>query len=417
MMIWRHILQFLQCLSFYTLVAGNARFFFQEIRKILKHPAIKTEILHKGGIMLLKNRNSIVLLLSLFVATGLSAQNLGASRFSGSVNSAGSDSFVVANNGRQQTYQTGAIPANGLALQNSDMIQTGPSNYVEVQLDPSEAIVKLAENTSVVFNDLGSANRSALLSFLYGRMRIVNPGNNGTVTIQVGNAAIEFSRGDLALDFAVIPGSSNKQPQLQVSTLSGTAQVVSSAASPGAPRTPLYENETVTFDVTTRLAVITRQPLNQEIAAYWSRNGFRQAGLSPHSTYLAQGGQSALPAIGAYPAGTNPSSLGGPAQPNYSSGSSAGQKSREATAADSIRTADVDLMSNENATITVKNGGVFWGAIITAVGVLGQSVSHYNMFGLNESANDKLFAFSYAPIAAGLITLVATYIYLYRHSN
>jgi hypothetical protein len=365
--------------------------------------------------MLLKNRNSIIFLLSLFAAVGLYAQNTGTSRFSGSVNSTGSDSFVIVNQGNQKTYQTGSTPATGLALQNADMIQTGLGNYVEVQLDPSGAVVKLAENTSVVFNDLGSANRSALLSFLYGRLRIVNQGGSGTVTIQVGNAAIEFSRGDLALDFAVIPGSSNKQPQLQVSTLSGTAQVVSSVASPGSARTPLYEHETVTFDVTTRLAVINRQPLNQEIAAYWSRNGFRQAGMSPQSTYLAQG--SPLLALGAYPAGTN--SFGSPSQsmPNFNTTGNAVRPATPITAANPIRLSDVDPMSNENATISVKNGGVFWGTIITATGILGQSLAHYNVLGLESDVNDKVFAFSYAPIAAGIVTLIASYIYLYKNQN
>jgi hypothetical protein len=186
------------------------------------------------------NKHQFITVLSLIAVSGLYAQNLGASRFSGSVNQSGSDSFVVANNGRQQSYQTNTIPAQGVALQNADMIQTGPGNYVEVQLDPSGAIIKLAENTSVVFNDLGSSARPALLSFLYGRMRVVNPDGKGTITVQAGNAAIELNRGDMAFDFAVIPGSANRQPQLQVSTFSGSGQVVSSVASPGAAKIPLY---------------------------------------------------------------------------------------------------------------------------------------------------------------------------------
>jgi hypothetical protein len=360
--------------------------------------------------MLLKNRNSIILLLSLFAIAGLSAQNFGNSRFSGSVNSTGSDSFVIVNQGSQKLYQTGSIPSSGLALQNADMIQTGPGNYVEVQLEPSIAMVKLAENTSVIFNDLGSASRPASLSFLYGRLRIVNLDGNGTVTIQVGNAAILFGRGDLALDFAVIPGSSNRQPQLQISTLSGTAQVVSSVASPGAARTPLYEHETVTFDVTTRLAVINRQPLNQELVAYWSRNGFRQAGMSPHSIQLAQG--SPLPTFGAYPV----SNLSQSEAPLNTAGNGPSIASVPA-AANSIRLSDFDSLSNEKATISVKNGGVLWGAIITAVGILGQSLFHYDAFGLDSDFNDKMFAISYAPIAAGIVTLIASYAYLYKNRN
>jgi hypothetical protein len=368
--------------------------------------------------MLLQKRNSIIFLLSLCAVAGLYAQNLGALRSLGSVSSAGSDSFVIANNGRQQTYQTGAIPASGLELQNSDMIQTGPSNYVEIQLDPSGAIVKLAENTSVIFNDLGSTNRAAMLSLLYGRLRIVNSSSNGMVTIQIGNAAVEFSRGDLALEFAVIPGSTVTQPQLQVSTLSGSIQVSSGMAA-GATKVICNEYETVTFDVTSRLAVLKRQSLSQETVAYWSRNAFRQAGMSPHSTYLAQGGgQPSLPAIGAYPAGMTPAPFSGSGQPSGNSSDPFNQlRATPAVPVTPTPTLGTERLSDMHATISVKNGGVFWGAVITAVGILAQNLSHYGVFGLDDDTNDKVYMLSYVPITAGLITLAATYSYLYNNSR
>ncbi|MDR0638763.1 MAG: FecR domain-containing protein [Spirochaetaceae bacterium] len=373
--------------------------------------------------MLSKNHNAIAFLL-LLTASGLCAQNLGATRFSGSVSQSGSDSFVVANNGRQQVYQTNTIPASGLALQNADMIQTGPGNYVEVQLDPSGAMIKLAENTSVVFNDLGTSSRPALLSFLYGRMRIVNMGNKGTITVQAGNASIEISRGDMALDFAVIPGSANKQPQFQASTFSGAGQIVSSVASPGSAKIPLYEHETVIFDVTTRLAVVTRQPLNQEIAAYWNRNGFRQVGTTPQSTYLAQGGRPTLPALGTYPVGTGSVPVGGvPARPisggqNFdSSGFSAGGTSSIPLAdqMDPVSGFDFDVMNNDRATIRPKNNGILIGTILTATGILAQVVGHYNILDLDTDTADIVYTAGFAPIAFGVVTLVATYIYSYKN--
>jgi hypothetical protein len=356
---------------------------------------------------MLKNYCFVVLLV--LTVSGLRAQNLGATRFSGSVNQSGADSFVVANNGRQQVYQTNTIPANGLALQNADMIQTGPGNYVEVQLDPSGAIIKLAENTSVVFNDLGSSNRSALLSFLYGRMRIVNSDNKGTVTVQAGNAAIEVSRGDMALDFAVIPGSANKQPQLQVSTFSGAGQVVSSVASPGTAKIPLYEHETVIFDVTTRLAVITRQPLNQEIAAYWSKNGFRQVGTAPQGT-LAQRTQPVLPALGAYPAGTNTL----PARPVSASQNFDASSFPLTDQTGSVSGFDFEILNSDQATISPKNNGILIGAILTVAGVLTQAIGHYDLLDLDVEIADKVYTAGFAPIAFGFVTFIASYIYSYR---
>jgi hypothetical protein len=375
---------------------------------------------------MLKNYHFIAVLL-LLTASGLYAQNPGATRFSGSVRQSGSDSFIVANNGRQQVYQTNTIPANGITLQNADMIQTGPGNYVEVQLDPSGAIIKLAENTSVVFNDLGTSSRPASLSFLYGRMRIVNPDTKGMVNVHAGNAAVEISRGDMALDFAVIPGSANRQPQLQVSTFSGAGQVVSSVASPGAAKIPLYEYETVIFDVATRLAVITRQPLNQEITTYWSRNGFRQVGTPSQNTYLAQENRPLLPALGAYPAGTSsapvsgvsakPASVGQFDASGFPSNLPVGDASPLSFATnqiDPIDEFDFGVMNSDRATISPKNTGILLGAILTVAGILVQGVIHYNLIDLDTSTADLVYGIGYAPIAFGLVTLVGSYIYSYR---
>jgi hypothetical protein len=382
--------------------------------------------------MLLK-KLTIILSLTLFAISGLCAQNLGTSRFSGSVNSSGVDNFIIANNGTQRTYQTGTIPVNGLALQNSDMIQTGPGNYVEVQLDPSGAIIKLAENTSAIFSDLGSSSRPALINLLYGRMRVVNQGISGTVSVQAGNALVDFSRGDIAFDFAVIPGSANRNPQFQVSILSGSAQVVPSVGSPGAAKMPLYEHETVLLDVTNRLAILTRQPLNQEIAAYWSRNAFRQAGMPTQSTQIAQsaapqvvrGSQSTLPTLGAsYPATTNyapiiPISVDSLVNDNgteqgTSASNDPNQYMMAPTAARPLAAGKSVALSGARATIPPKNSGVLMGAILTAVGVLGQSVAHYNMFALDSDTVDKVYMVSYAPLGIGIVALVASYLYSYR---
>ena len=389
-------------------------------------------------------------MLVIFGHSGLFSQNYGASQFNGSVRT-GSDSFVIANNGRQQNYQTGTVPASGVAIKNADMIQTGPGNYVEAQLDPSGAMIKLAENTSVMFNDLGTSSRPAMISFLYGRMRIMNQGGGGTVTVQAGNAAIEIGRGDIALDFMVIPGSSNRQPMLQISTLSGTASVTASAAaSSGATRTPLYEHETVSFDVTTQLAVINRQPLNQEITAFWSRNGFRQAGTAG-GTMLAQAParttqpalntyqepfipRTALPTLGAYqePVQQNyraaspaaPSSVvlvpvvetGDSGQPKqaYRSGTP-GINMGQTMTDDLLYATDLTPMNNERATMQIKNGGVLAGTILTALGIAGQGLAHFNPLGFDGDTADKIYLFSYAPIGAGIITLIATYFYLYSY--
>jgi hypothetical protein len=352
------------------------------------------------------NRNlAIITVLSVFAVSGLCAQGFGTSRMPGQVN-AGSDSFSVVNNGQRQVYQAGAIPASGLNLKNADMIQTGPSNYVEAQLDVSGAMIKLAENTSVVFNELGTTTRPAMMTLVYGRMRVVNQSGGSLIVVQVGSASVEFSRGDLSLDFAVIPGSRSNQPQLQVSTLAGTAYFVSSPAKVGAKKYLLYEYETVTVDANAELATLNRQPLNKEITAFWSKNGFRQAGgMAAQGAQTAQGvTRSALPPLGAYPAASS-------SEASFDSGYSDTGAITDLTGG--FDTSSIVPLGMNKATLGVKNRGMLMGTILVSAGALVQTAAHFNLFG-NENTSDTAFLVGYIPIGVGVTALIATYFYIYN---
>jgi hypothetical protein len=214
---------------------------------------------------------------------------------------------------------------------------------------------------------------------------------------------------------------------------------------PGAAKIPLYEQETVLFDVATRRAVITRQPLNQEIAAFWSRNAFRQTGTPAQSTHLAQGGHASLPALGAYPVGTTSTPRAGipalpvssgqsnvdysgyPGYPGYSGVPSSGfptdgvpsggafQSPQTNPKDTAFRGANFDVMSTERATLRPKNNGIIVGTLLITAGILMQAVGHYNVLGLETDIADVVYLGGYAPVAFGLVTLIGTYIYSYKN--
>ena len=70
---------------------------------------------------------------------------------------------------------TNFIPADGLCLgyivYPGDLLQTGSGSFVEVQLRPKGTMLKVAENTSFIFQNIGDANTETNLNLLYGRVR------------------------------------------------------------------------------------------------------------------------------------------------------------------------------------------------------------------------------------------------------
>jgi hypothetical protein len=273
-------------------------------------------------------------------------------------------------------------------------------------------------------------------------MRVFAPtGTPGMVQVIVGNAAVEITRGDISLDFVAQKSSIDARPMLYISTLSGTASVIQNGAGASPMRIPLYQNETVMLDVQTTLAVVTRNPLNQETVAFWSRNGFKQAGIGTAPQLAAAAGPapmypfaetnnslmiptsipSGVPVHG--PAGTmvKPSRTEdidfGIAAGNTFSGSN-GLGIRE-TAPENIgrkvlSATELSKKSPDGMSIELKNVGTMVGIVLTVLGAGIQSFSHIAGDGVfGAEVNNQVFLYSYAPIALGITSLLASYFYKY----
>jgi hypothetical protein len=259
------------------------------------------------------------------------------------------------------------------------------------------------------------------------------------VQVIVGNAAVEITRGDVSLDFVSQKNSIETRPMLYISTLSGTAFVVQNGAGISPMRIPLNQNETVVLDVQTTLAIITRNPLNQETVAFWSRNGFKQAGVGATPQLAAAGGSSPV-----YPSAENNNSLMIPA----STPSSPPVHGPAGTMVTPSKAEDIDFgvgttfsganglgiretapenigrkvlsateLSKKNPdkmSVELKNVGTMVGIVLTVLGVGIQGFSHVagdDIFG--ASVNNQIFLYSYAPIALGVTSLLASYFYKY----
>jgi hypothetical protein len=190
--------------------------------------------------------------------------------------------FVLTTKGQRTVYKVGELRSlYSLALNKADTIQTGSGGTVEISLLPGNTLVKLAENTTFVFNGSEDRGGGISLKLLYGRLRIKS-GEYETreISLQAGNGMVSFRDGDMGFDFIVQPsvsGATFSQPFLRVYGFSGNALLSVLNTTANIPRVPIGAYETVSLELFTPLSLVERRPLAQDSVSFWNRNNFKDA--------------------------------------------------------------------------------------------------------------------------------------------
>jgi hypothetical protein len=150
---------------------------------------------------------------------------------------------------------------------------------VEIQFVSRGTVIKIAGNTSLVFN-FGENDVSLGLS--YGRILILGGGDNNpeeSLVVRPGTAELVFRGGDIGVDYIVQPGegSSQREPQIRVYAFSGSADLIPREgglpdAGRGGAVFPVHEQEMLSLETTSAFSYIAREPLDPEILNYWSRH-------------------------------------------------------------------------------------------------------------------------------------------------
>jgi hypothetical protein len=306
--------------------------------------------------------------------------------------------FAFTSQGRRSVYQPGAGLEN-TGLHREDIIQTGPGSFVELRVNPGGGKIKIAENTSLVYNGAGIENGSISFSILYGRMRLSTAGTwpmgeGSAVFIQSGNAEAVFRRGDAGVDFIVNTAESyltRGEPVLRVYAFSGNAELIPTArptASGIAPRFQVHEQETVSIEILNPLSYIERRPLDESIIDYWNRHNF--SGGAPLLS-LKRPEVSAPPPPPPPPPQEAPPPPAEPAEPQVI----------EKTVIE-YRSPDYSHFFTVNR---VKNAFILTGSVFLLGGVAMQSVSSYRLNGIDDRTAEILWNYGYAPLGLGLLFL------------
>lgn len=161
----------------------------------------------------------------------------------------------------------------GLALNKLDMIQTPSGSTVEIQLAPSATVIKLAENTSFIYESPNT------YTILYGRIRIVTGQKQEPLVIQVHNAHINFSGGDIDIDFLYDPAlvQTPPTPLVKLYCFSGYAELIPYASDGTNGAVPLAVNagESISYQIRNIFSYAEHKPVDEDILSYWERNQFK----------------------------------------------------------------------------------------------------------------------------------------------
>ncbi|MCL2374197.1 MAG: FecR family protein [Treponema sp.] len=164
------------------------------------------------------------------------------------------------------------------------IIQTGAGTSLEIQLIPSGTVLRLSENTSVMYNGFDENGRFMDFGLLYGRIRVVSGetgmGRIGSTVIRNGGISARVAEGDIGVDYVLEPAFS-AMPLFRLYAFRGRAEVFSHGIPlfDGFQMLTVEAGESVSLDLSEAHAFVERGPLGSAIINYWAFNNF--AGYSP----------------------------------------------------------------------------------------------------------------------------------------
>jgi hypothetical protein len=136
------------------------------------------------------------------------------------------DEISVSRSSSLKSYAVGTGGAIGVQLEAGDLVQTGPGTTAEIQLLPSQTVIKLGENTSFRLTGLNTSGGTTI-DLIYGRLRAkVDTALGGNGFSVRGKTAVAAVRGtDFGYDVVSVPGI-GQEPGSQIYCFDGKMDVL-----------------------------------------------------------------------------------------------------------------------------------------------------------------------------------------------
>ena len=198
------------------------------------------------------------------------------------------DDFAITLRDERTVFPAGAAQEAGVNLERTGIVHTGAGTFLELQLLPSGTVIKLSENSSLVYNGFDENGSFVDLGLLYGRLRLVtNSGGINSVVVRSGAVSARIERGDLGVDYILDPNnqSSSPRPLFRLCAFRGSAEVfpygrTGATAFFGAVQSlSANTGECLSLDISSSYTFAEKKPLGDDIVDYWIHNSF--IGISP----------------------------------------------------------------------------------------------------------------------------------------
>ena len=171
--------------------------------------------------------------------------------------------FALTMHGHRAIHPIEAIRRGGITLERSGIVQTGPDTFMEILLIPSETLIRVAENTSLIYNGLDSAGNFEDFGLLYGRIQVIAGNRPRPIVIRGGGISTKIMEGDFGIDHLVEASEwgFTSLPLFRVNAFQGSAEFFPSGM--GNQGLTVIEGESI--------SIMGKIALDRNIYTYWDR--------------------------------------------------------------------------------------------------------------------------------------------------
>ena len=197
--------------------------------------------------------------------------------------------FSVSFNGARKYYSVPELDWEGIKLEPSGIIHTGPQSFLDIQLIPSGTVIKVSENSSLIYNGVDETGNFQDFGLLYGRIRVVTWNEVNPLVIRGGGVSVKLEKGDYSLDYLLeqIEPNSAPKPIFSIFSIKGKLEVFPygmGASSPyfgGVNVVSLDDAEGLSLDITSFHTLLEKKYISRDILQYWDNNRFFTPFLIP----------------------------------------------------------------------------------------------------------------------------------------
>ncbi|MCL2472623.1 MAG: FecR family protein [Treponema sp.] len=342
--------------------------------------------------------------------------------------------FALTIRGEQTIISAGDVPEGGINLERTGIVNTGAGSFVEIQLIPSGALIKLSENTSFMYNGIDETGKFADLGLLYGRIRLVVRGDSNAagmssaganvVSLRSGGISTRMGEGDYGIDYVLesesgtaAQSNSMLHPLFRLNVFRGSAEVSpygkggTQIYSGGGRALSVGEGESLSLDISSSYTYAERNTLDKVVMDYWNVHNF--TGVPPVNVIDAAIALS--PSDAPFSAGSGSQQSGSsssPAADNRDNSSAKNSSVSGSAAASGFNIAEITNQGTQVHKIgSSKNRILAFGLFLTVTSVAIQAVSFHIYNALDNSAARTMYNTAYMPLGLGILTTLTGILY------